>query len=76
MIRRNTVLPGKGGQGEEEPKEPSTPGMTMPRRLSLARSMTKKVSHTGFHEVNEAGLTTDWDDAKEKPLFISDFPFD
>lgn len=48
----------------------------MPRRLSLARSMTKKVSHTGFHEVNEAGLTTDWDDAKEKPLFISDFPFD
>ena len=48
----------------------------MPRRLTLARSMTKKVSKTGFLEVNEAGLTTDWNDEREKPLFISDFPFD
>jgi len=38
--------------------------------------MTRKISKTGFLEVNEAGLTTDWNDQREKPLFISDFPFD
>ena len=36
----------------------------------------KKISKSGFMDVNDSGLTTDWNDGREKPLFISDFPFD
>ena len=42
----------------------------------LMKKLTKKLTADGFQEVTAAGFTTEFDDTKEKPLFISDYPFE
>ena len=42
----------------------------------LIRQLTKRLDTDGFQSKNENGLTTEFTDQVERPLFISDFPFD
>lgn len=42
----------------------------------LIKKLTRKLTADGFQKVTASGLTTDFDEAIEKPLFISDYPFE
>ena len=42
----------------------------------MMKRLTKKLTDDGFQDITAAGFTTTFDDTIEKPLFISDYPFD
>ena len=46
------------------------------KNKKLIRQLTKRLSNDGFLEKTDMGFTTDFNDMVEKPLFISDFPFE
>lgn len=48
----------------------------MGKNTRLIRQITKKLDKNGWLEKTEAGLTADFMDTGEKPLFISEYPFD
>ena len=76
MIRLGFDGTSAEGRTGAEAAEPSTPAAQLHRRMALGTGLKRKLTKTGFLEVNESGLTTDWNDGREKPLFISDFPFE
>ena len=42
----------------------------------LIKKLTRKLTKDGFQRITPAGFTTEFDDTVERPLFISDFPFE
>jgi len=46
------------------------------KNFKLIRQLTKRLQPNGFQERNSNGLTTEFTSEVEKPLFISDFPFE
>ena len=46
------------------------------KNQKLIRQLTKRLAPDGFQQKTEQGLTTEFVDTVERPLFISDYPFE
>ena len=55
-------------------KEPVSPSIR--KGKLLYRSLTRRVTQEGFLSITPQGFTTEFTNTVEKPLFISDFPFE
>ena len=49
---------------------------TFGKNRQLIRQLTKRLGDEGFQQRTDFGLTTEFIDSVERPLFISDYPFD
>jgi len=46
------------------------------KNKELMRKLTNNLQKDGFQQMTSSGLTTEFTDMGEKPLFISDYPFE
>lgn len=74
---------GKPGQklppAQMERRNTVTPSQMMSRfgqNNRLIRQLTRKLSKDGFQQKTAAGFTSEFDEKVEKPMFISDYPFE